>query len=341
MTFFEAGTLLAFEWFAERRVDVAVLEVGLGGRLDATNVVRPRLSIVTNIALDHERHLGRDLAAIASEKAGIFKPEVPALVGEAGSSEVREVLVSAAAERGAPLGWLRDEARWEIRAMEAGWSAFDYESDLGRLENLSLPLTGEHFVVDAALALRAWERSRGAIVPELARAALAETAPAGRTEWRSAGGITFLFDVAHNPAALDRLIATLARIGPARWTFVAGILSDKRWQEMLDALLRLAPRGWLCGLATANPGRRLTAADAAMALAIRPDVSWEEGVAEGLAGARADVAAGNADAILVTGSFHTVGEGLVALGFAAPDEPYEASPPELAVEATPAHGGHA
>jgi dihydrofolate synthase/folylpolyglutamate synthase len=340
MTFFEAGTLLAFEWFAERRVDVAVLEVGLGGRLDATNVVRPRLSIVTNIALDHERHLGRDLATIAREKAGIFKPDVPALVGEAGPSQVREALVSAAAERGAPLAWLRDEARWEIRGMEAGWTAFDYESDLGRLENLLLPLTGEHFVADAALSLRAWERSHGAIAPELARAALAD-GPAGRTEWRSVGGITFLFDVAHNPAALDRLITTLARIGPARWTFVAGILGDKRWEEMLDALLRFAPRGRLCGLATANAGRRLSAADAATALATRPGISWEEGVAEGLVAARADVAAGNADAILVTGSFHTVGEGLVALGLAAPDEPYEPSRPELPAEAMSAHGGHA
>jgi dihydrofolate synthase/folylpolyglutamate synthase len=323
MTFFEAGTLMAMEWFAERRVDVAVLEVGLGGRLDATNVVLPELAIVTNVALDHERHLGGDLASIAREKAGIFKTGVPALVGEAEAPAVREVLAAVARERGAPIGWLRAEAAWEVRSAEAGWTTFDYESDRGRLERLALPMAGEHFVADAALALRAWERWRGAIDSAAARAALANAAPPGRMELRPAGEVPFLFDVAHNPAAVDRLIAALPATGVERWTFVAGILADKRWETMLDALRRIAPRGRLCGLATANPGRRLSARDAEAALAVRPGVAWAETVGEGLTAARADVEAGGADGVLVTGSFHTVGEALAALGFAAEGEPYE------------------
>ncbi|MGH7565831.1 MAG: bifunctional folylpolyglutamate synthase/dihydrofolate synthase, partial [Gemmatimonadota bacterium] len=189
MTFFEAGTLIAFEWFAEQGIDVGVIEVGLGGRLDATNVVLPEVTIVTNVALDHERHLGRDLAEIAGEKAGIFKPGVPALVGDAGPPAVREALAAAALERGAPLAWLCEESGWEIRSMEPGVTVFDYESDRGRLEGLALPLTGEHFVADAALALRAWEFSRGTIEPAIARAALADAGPPGRMEWRSAGGV--------------------------------------------------------------------------------------------------------------------------------------------------------
>ncbi|HET6361874.1 MAG TPA: Mur ligase family protein, partial [Gemmatimonadota bacterium] len=245
MTFFEAGTLMAMEWFAERQVDVAVLEVGLGGRLDATNVVLPELAVVTNIALDHERHLGTDLAAIAREKAGIFKPGVPALVGEAEAPAVRQELVAVARERGAPIGWLREEAAWGIRSMEAGWAIFDYESDHGRLEGIALPMAGEHFVADAALALRAWERWRGAIDPAAARAAVAAAAPPGRMELRSEGDIPFLFDVAHNPAAMDRLIAALPGTVDERWTVVAGILADKRWEEMLDALRRVSPRGRL------------------------------------------------------------------------------------------------
>ncbi len=323
MTFFEAGTLIAFEWFARRKVDLAVLEVGLGGRLDATNVVRPELSVVTNVALDHERHLGGDLASIAREKAGIFKPGVPALVGDPRPHEVRSSLATVAAERGAPLGWLADEARWMLRAEDATGSVFDYESGHGRIDDLWLPLPGSHFVADAALALRAWERSRGAIAPDVARTALAASAPAGRMEWHSTGAVPVLLDVAHNPAAVLRLVATLARLGSLRWTFVAGFLADKRWAQMLDALLGLAPRGRLCGLETANAGRRLGMEEAAPALAQRPGVRWSETVGGALEDARADVVAGTADAILVTGSFHTVGEALVALGVAARGRPYE------------------
>jgi folylpolyglutamate synthase/dihydropteroate synthase len=142
-------------------------------------------------------------------------------------------------------------------------------------------------------------------------------------ELRALGDIPLLFDVAHNPAAVNRLVAALPGMGFDRWTFVAGILADKRWEEMVDALLRYAPRGRLCGLATANPGRRLSAPEAAAAIAARPGIGWAESVAEGLAAARADVEAGLADAIVVTGSFHTVGEALLALGFATEGEPYE------------------
>lgn len=326
MTFFEAGTLIAFEWFTRSEVDVAVVEVGLGGRLDATNVVAPEISLVTNIARDHERHLGTDLAAIAREKAAIARPGVPLLVGEAGDPEVRAAIAATAAERGAPVGWLEEEARWRVREIAVGSTTFDYESDLGRLEGLVLPLAGEAFAADAALALRAWERARGPLDVEAARTALALVTPPGRMEWRMAGSAPVLLDVAHNPAALERLVGTTA--GLRRWTFVAGILADKRWQEMLDVLLRLAPRGRLCALATPSPTRRLTAAAAAGALAARPGVAWAASVAEGLAAARADVSAGVADAILVTGSFHTVGEALVALDIAAPGLPYEPAPRE-------------
>jgi dihydrofolate synthase/folylpolyglutamate synthase len=308
-------------------VNLAVLEVGLGGRLDATNVVRPRISIVTNIALDHERHLGPDLAAIAREKAGIFKPGVPALIGDSGPPEVRSVLEEVAGARGAPLVRLGDESRWGIRARDERRTVFDYESDCGLLDGLALPVRGDHFVADAALALRAWERVQGPIDPAVARAALARAIPAGRMEWRVIGDVRVLFDVAHNPAAIDRLVENLRGAAPRRWTFVAGILADKRWPEMLDALVAIAPRGWLCGLATANSGRELSAAATAGALASRPHVSWAESVSEGLAAARDRVVAGDADAILVTGSFHTVGEALVALGVARADEPYARAGP--------------
>jgi dihydrofolate synthase / folylpolyglutamate synthase len=338
MTFFEAGTLIAFEWFAECEVDLAVIEVGLGGRLDATNVVSPEMTIVTNIALDHERHLGGDLPTIAREKAGIFKPGVPALVGDPGPPSVREALAGVAAERAALLAWLPEEARWQVRSMDRSSTVFDYASDRGRLDELELPVAGEQFAANAALALRAWELARGGIRPEVACYAVAATPP-GRMEWRSVDQIPILFDVAHNPAALDRLIAALERVGSPRWAFVAGILADKRWSDMLDALLGFAPRGWLCGLTSANPGRRLAEEEAGPAIAERPGLAWAESVAHGLDGARSAVTAGKADAILVTGSFHTVGEALVALGLAKPDLPYERFACDTPPRAALAHGG--
>jgi folylpolyglutamate synthase/dihydropteroate synthase len=147
-------------------------------------------------------------------------------------------------------------------------------------------------------------------------------------EWRTAGDATVLLDVAHNPAAVERLVETVAHGGPLHWTFVAGFLADKRWAAMLDTLLDLAPSGRLCGLETANPGRRLEEEAAAPVLRERPGVLWSPSVGRAVGEARAEVAAGAADAILVTGSFHTVGEALVALGIAAPRRPYEPSPRE-------------
>jgi dihydrofolate synthase/folylpolyglutamate synthase len=323
MTFFEAGTLMAFQWFARSEIDVAVVEVGLGGRLDATNVVSPEICLVTNIALDHERHLGDDPVAIAREKAGIAKPGVPLLVGEAGSAAVRSALATEAAERGASIAWLEAEAEWEIRGRARDRTMFDYESEAGRVEGLELPLAGDAFVTDAVLALRAWERTRGPLDPVAAREALSSAAPAGRMEWATTAGVPVLLDVAHNPAALARLVEAAARTGAGRWTFVAGILADKRWTAMLDTLLDLAPRGRLCALETASPTRRLEAAAAAPALAERPGVRWAESISAAIEEAREDVEAGVADAILVTGSFHTVGEALVALGRGRPGRAYE------------------
>ncbi|HUP01240.1 MAG TPA: Mur ligase family protein [Gemmatimonadota bacterium] len=335
MTFFEAVTLIAFEHFAAEQVELAVLEVGMGGRLDATNVVTPRAAIVTNVARDHERHLGVDRPAIAREKGGIFKPGVPALVGEPGPPEVRAVLSAAASAGGARARFLPDEVAWSVRRLERAETVFDYDSrassPLGgqrvagalRAEAIGLPLMGAHFAGDAALALWAWEVAGPAPPdPHRLRAALSGVAPAGRTEWRHVDGVQYLFDVAHNPAAAGRLSAALGATGCGRSAIVAGILADKEWPAMLDRLEPAAARVWLCGVETASADRRLGSREAAPLLAARPWVVWADSVAEGLAAARAAVAVGEAEQVVVTGSFHTVGEALLALGLATPGEPY-------------------
>ena len=329
MTYFEAVTLIAFEHFAAKRVDLAVLEVGMGGRLDATNVITPEAAIVTNVARDHERHLGTDLAAIAREKGGVFKPGKIALVGEPGSGEVRAALAAAGEAVGARVRFLPDEVDWRLRGIESAETRFDYASRTStaaggfHAEGLALPLAGAHFAANAALAIRAWELAAlRSIEPVAVRAALAEVAPAGRMERHWIEGIPYFFDVAHNPAAIERLTTTLRVIGSGRCAVVAGILRDKDVAAMLDRLSAVASRVWLCGLRTARPERRLGAAEAAPLLASRPRVHWVETVDEGLSRAGEAVTAGAAEQVVVTGSFHTVGEALLSLGVAIPGEPY-------------------
>lgn len=330
MTFFEAATLIAFVAFRDADMDLVVAEVGLGGRLDATNVVQPDLSIVTNVGRDHQQHLGTAPAAIAREKAGIFKPGVPALVGDPGSPDVRATFVDVAREVGAPLEFMSDEVEVNIMSVEARSTRFDYAGPDVRRSGLEIPVAGAVFAADAALALRAWDRwsaARGAPVDEgRVRSAVGTLALPGRGQWVDAGGgVEAMLDVAHNPDAVERMAATLSGLG-GRSACVVGVLADKAWEAMLDALEPVASRIWLCDLATAPAGRRLTESAAAAGLATRSTVEWCGSIQAGLAAARAEVAAGRAGRIVVTGSFVTVGEALVALGVARPGEPYAAGP---------------
>ncbi len=326
LTYFEATTLMAFDHFARAGIDLAVVEVGLGGRLDATNVVRPEVAVVTNVARDHEPQLGRELAGIAREKAGIFKAGIPALIGDARPEDVRRTFVEAAGVVGAPLLFLQDDVRLEVRPGD-GETAFDYASPGWRAEDLVLPIQGAHFAWDAALALRAWEVA--AIRPlgeAAAREALAGVRPVGRAERWTVDGVPIVFDVAHNPDAVDRLIATLSGGRDGRTLLVLGFLADKDWEGMLDRLAVLGGRGWLCGLPDAPAERRLARPD----LTRWPGVEWADTVAGALAGARREVAAGAADRILVTGSFHTVEAALRALGRSGPGALYRPAAAEPA-----------
>ncbi|MGH7570408.1 MAG: bifunctional folylpolyglutamate synthase/dihydrofolate synthase [Gemmatimonadota bacterium] len=323
LTYFEATTLMAFEHFAATGAELAVVEVGLGGRLDATNVVRPEIAVVTNVARDHEPQLGSDLATIAREKAGIFKADIPALVGEAGAPEVREALVETAREAGAPIDFLEADVRLEVRLAEDG-TRFDYAGPDWRGSDLALPIRGAHFARNAALAVRAWERARvRPLAASCVREALAGVRPVGRAERWTVDGIEIVFDVAHNPAAIGRLTESLA---DGETLLVAGFLADKDWIGMLEGLSTLAGRGWLCGLPDAPNDRRLARP---WDLGRWPWLRWADNVAEGLAEARR-AAAGRAARILVTGSFHTVGEAMRALGRSGPGFLYRSPAAEAA-----------
>jgi dihydrofolate synthase/folylpolyglutamate synthase len=326
LTYFEATTLMAFDHFARAVIDLAVVEVGLGGRLDATNVVRPEVAVVTNVARDHEPQLGRELAGIAREKAGIFKAGIPALIGDAGPEEVRRVFVEAARAAGSPLLFFEDDVRLEVWPGN-GETTFDYASPDGRAGNLILPMQGAHFAWDAAVALRAWEVAGIRPLAEAAaREALSGVRPVGRAERWTVDGVPIVFDVAHNPHAMERLIAALPGGREGRTLLVLGFLSDKDWEGMLDRLAALGGRGWLCGLPGAPADRRVARPD----LTRWPGLAWADTVGGALAEALGVVAAGAADRILVTGSFHTVEAAMRSLGRSGPGTLYRPAAEEPA-----------
>ncbi|HEU4681700.1 MAG TPA: folylpolyglutamate synthase/dihydrofolate synthase family protein [Gemmatimonadales bacterium] len=297
-TFFEATTALAFADFAARGAEVAVVEVGLGGRLDSTNVVRPLASGVTKIERDHMKYLGDTLESIACEKAGIAKPGAPFIIGEADPALV-EVLRREARQA---VGRVDGRARADIRVLPP-----DYEW-CGPLS-----LAGPHQRRNAGVAHGILTALRPPYRPtaEQIAQAFGSVKVAGRLDRRG----RWLFDVAHNPDGMRSLVKALSVMRPRRPLHaLVSILGDKEWPEMLVQLdqaidrgvLTIAPtaaaRGWdieWLGRWLRDPSRPPPHA----AWTLIPDFKEAlEKVKEG------------AGTVLVTGSFHTVGDVMNELG---------------------------
>jgi dihydrofolate synthase/folylpolyglutamate synthase len=297
-TFFEVGTALAFADFAARGAEIAVIEVGLGGRLDSTNVVRPLVSAVTKIELDHQKYLGDTLELIAAEKAGIAKPGAPFVVGEPRPELVR-VLREAA---DAAVRTRDPAASADVRIVppEARWHG-------------PLRLAGSHQRRNAAIAeavLRAMpDRWRPA--DEAIHSGFAEATIPGRLDRRG----PWLFDVAHNPdgvRALVRGLQELAVPGPVH--ALVSILGDKAWADMLVELDRGIDRGFLTVAPSADTRRwDMEWLHRWLADPNRPPprAQWHLVPDFGEAMARARQGAGT---VVVTGSFHTVGDVMLAQG---------------------------
>ena len=231
LTFFELTTVMAFLHFARTPVDAAVVEVGLGGRLDATNVLVPRATAVTTIGFDHERYLGSTLAAIAAEKGGIFKPAVPAVVGRVGD-EARQMLEATATARGSPLRLYGRDFRAEPAAL-----GFDYH---GRrtIRAIRPGLAGRFQVDNAATALAALEEGGwlATIADDRVCAGIAGVQWPGRLEIVRERPRVIL-DGAHNPAGVEALVRALPDLVESRRIhLVFGVLADKRWPEMAERL---------------------------------------------------------------------------------------------------------
>jgi dihydrofolate synthase/folylpolyglutamate synthase len=306
LTYFEFGTLAAWEVFASIAPDAIILEVGLGGRLDATNVYQPSCCIVTGIDLDHMEFLGPDRESIGREKAGIFRAGVPAICGD---PQPPESLLDQADQTGARLqligrefGYLRQEGQWLF------WNGQQ------RRGGLAFPaLRGERQLANASCVLSALDclRDRLPVAMQDIRRGLGEVELAGRFQVLPGRPVVVL-DVAHNPQAAKVLAANLGDMGFHRNTWaVFGMLGDKDIDGVIDALRERVTHWLPCSLG----GRRATSADflAGRLRAHGANVAGEfESPEEALAWAQEN--AGQDDRILAFGSFLTVAAALQLLG---------------------------
>lgn len=312
LTFFEAITVLAFYAFAREGVDFGVIEVGLGGRLDATNVVRPEVTAVTNVAMDHAEYLGSTIEQIAREKAGIMKPGVPFVTAES-RPETLDLFRRLASDAGAPFHHVREDALRDI-CVSVDETALTAHTELWGDVALRTPLVGHHQAANAALALGIVERLDDRFRPSLD--AITDGMEAvrhhGRDEVKRVGDTTFLFDVAHNTAGIRSLVDTIDRLElPRPLVALVGVLGDKDWHEMLPALLSRVEGAVLTQPPSAPAERRwdpVLAADVVEGLTV---VRVIDDFVAAMERARDKAGRGT---VVVTGSVHTVGSAMSLLG---------------------------
>ncbi len=303
-TFFEATTAMAFDFFANANVDIAIIETGLGGRLDATNVITPLVAGVATIGIDHVEYLGATLEEIAFEKAGIFKPGVPAVVGDP-NPVIRELLASHARTHGAtPIRVIYDEpgAPSNVRVSAEGTSF-----SLGK-RAFTTPLLGAHQAANSAVAIAMLESLPADLAPS--EAELHAGMPQVRLPGRFQRVGKYLFDVAHNPAGAAVLAKTLTAIAPTQpIVAVLSVLSDKDWRGIMDALAPVVDRFILTNAPTAPPSRAWNIPDP---LHYALERGWKAEVLRDFDRALVRGAA-EGGTVLITGSFHTVGDAMARL----------------------------
>jgi dihydrofolate synthase/folylpolyglutamate synthase len=316
LTFFEAMTVLGFTLFRETGVDVQVVEVGLGGRLDATNVVDPAVTLLTNVADDHAEFLGDTIREIAGEKAGIMKAGVPAWT-TATDPQVLEVFRARADAVGAPLVELDPSTGIADLEMDAAHDEFTLLGTPWGDLRLETPLVGAHQAVNVMLAVHGAGGLPASLRPGVAavRSGVADVRWPGRGDVVVRADGTWLFDVAHNAAGVESLVAVLDRLPLDRpRVALVGVLGDKDWRAMLPPLLARVDGAILTQPPTAPASRRWDPREALRSLGpVGDDVEVQvvEAFGAALAAARRGAGAGT---VVVTGSCHTVGDAMAALG---------------------------
>jgi dihydrofolate synthase/folylpolyglutamate synthase len=328
-SFFETLTAMAFEYFARNHPDMVVLEVGMGGRLDATNVVEPRLSIITDIALDHQKYLGSTVAEIAREKAGIIRPggvvvTLPQL------PEANDVIGNAILNAGAravnavpyvPLSsgpWPVASGQWQPYALDL----------IGETIQVESPLVGRHQLRNVALAIAAAVELRNQdldkhgiaqITPETIACGIRQTHWPGRFQVVRATGDNpeYVLDVAHNPAGAWALRSTLSAAcrdleNGRDVTMVFGVMRDKAIREITEILFPIARHVIVTHANNPRSASPDEIRQAAARVAAGIDIVEAENVASALN--RARNVAGPGGLVVVTGSIYVVGEAMQELG---------------------------
>lgn len=274
-TFFEATTAMAFELFRRAGIEIAVFEVGLGGRFDATNVLTPVAGAITTIGFDHRQHLGNTLEQIAFEKAGIIKNGMTIVAGALPSPAMR-VVRNAAGQRGARLVEAAQDSRvdWQMRD---GRARLHVETPAGSYGPLTLALRGEHQVGNAVVAIRLLESS--GLGPSRVNAAAIATGLAS-ADWPARlevltlrGGKRVIIDAAHNEEGAAALAAYLRRWHPERPALVIGVMRDKELAPILEALLPVTSAVFATAAPTprARPAEDLSAHIAGRSVVTEPD----------------------------------------------------------------------
>jgi dihydrofolate synthase/folylpolyglutamate synthase len=300
-------------------VELAIMETGLGGRLDATNICEPLVTVITNLSREHEDYLGKGLANIAFEKAGIIKPGVP-LVHGVTQPGARRTVEDTARAKGAPI-YRRGR---ELRFRRGSQESFSLRGRLWSLPGQTTNLVGRHQPVNACLALGAAETLAEAGVPiraeHLARGLNMVHWPGRLERWPTGPGqATLWLDGAHNPGAAQALLASLEsmRQGRSPLVMVVGVMADKAIGKLLGLILPAADR-----VVYSRPVYARAAAPEVLAAAAPPDAPPGEIEPDlGKAMERARALAGPQGVVLVTGSLFTVGEARTILGGGISDLP--------------------
>ncbi|MDE2127135.1 MAG: bifunctional folylpolyglutamate synthase/dihydrofolate synthase [Armatimonadetes bacterium] len=331
VTEFELKTAVAFMCFAEQRVTHAAVEVGLGGRLDATNVVTPSVTVITNIGLDHMATLGDTTAKIAREKAGIIKPGIPCFTA-ARDEAALQVIRETAAERQAPLTLVRSvgsvdaapgSVLWSVPANEPHGGSITISTCRAVYNDVPMRLLGGFQRENAACAVGAVEEQlvrEGVVLQDAwVRQALAEATLPGRLElWEMPGGVLLVLDGAHNAMASEELSQALRDLA-ARWrahgvTLVVGMLQGHDPKGFLEPIAPLAARLIACR----PPWKRALSAET-IADAARPLVPEVTVVRDPLTAAhRAIREAEPHGMVVITGSFYTLGAAAAVRGDGRP-----------------------
>jgi dihydrofolate synthase/folylpolyglutamate synthase len=295
-TFFEVVTVMALNFFAEQKCDLVIWETGLGGRLDATNIVNPLASVITNIQFDHQQWLGDTLEKIAAEKAGIIKPGVP-VITTADELEALAVIEKTAREKNAPL--------IKVISAETKLAAFFRGAP-------ALPLPGEHQKLNAALAIATVETLQSEIPVSAAavRNGLETVSWPGRLQQVTLpNGQRILLDGAHNVAGAKALLSALEKnFTAARRTLILGVLQDKDWRHICETLAPMAGRIFTVPVASERAADARELAVACRAANPAAEIAACDSLRRAL-----DLAASDRF-VVVTGSLYLVGEALELLG---------------------------